>query len=103
VRIRSAAITAIPDLPIPAGAIAGDCYDIGGCDHPADISRTLTWSLHDVDEVRVTVAGAQYADGRVDRYVLLHPDRRDVELTAAGAHQRAAALLNAADSLDALI
>jgi hypothetical protein len=51
-----------PNLPIRAGAVAGDWYDIGGCGHPEDISRVLTWSLHDVAEVRVAVKGAQCVD-----------------------------------------
>lgn len=60
--------------------------------------RSLTWSRHDGVDVVVAVAGAQYGDGRVKRYVLLYPDIRGVELTVAGPRQLAAALLNAADS-----
>ena len=95
-------MTTIPNLPIPAGALAGDWYGAGGCDHPDDISRTLTWSLHDVDEVRVSVAGVQCADCRDERFVLLAPGSADVELDAGDARQLAGAPLDAADSLDTL-
>jgi len=40
--------------------------------HPDDISRLLTWSRHDV---------------RVERYILMLTESRDIELTAAGARQ----------------
>ncbi|BDB42828.1 MULTISPECIES: hypothetical protein [Mycobacterium] len=91
--------------PIPAGAVAGDWdiwHDITGRSCPQDCYRPLTWSQHDVGEVSVTVAGAQYGNGELFRYVLLRPDTGDAELTAPQARRLAAALLDAADSLDAL-
>jgi hypothetical protein len=69
--IRSPVMTTIPDLPIPAGAVAGDGYDTGGCDHPDDFHHTLTWARHDAAGVCVAVTGQQYLDGRIDRYVAL--------------------------------
>ncbi|WP_322860114.1 hypothetical protein U8D42_12735 [Mycobacterium europaeum] len=87
-----------PDCPIPAGAVAGDWFDVGD----PDAHRMLTWSRHDVIQVRITVEGTQYVDGRVERRVTLYPNSSDVDLTAAGARQLAAALLNAADALDML-
>lgn len=44
--------------------------------HPDDGRGVLTWSLHNVVPVRVTVAGAQYVDGRVERYMLLCEDAK---------------------------
>ena len=46
------------------------------------------------------VEGRQYADGRVDRYIVLRPDGFRDELTAADARRLAAGLLDAVDSLD---
>src|SRR5689334_4549520 len=64
--------------------------------------RRLTWSRHDAAGVIVAVAGAQFADGYVERSVELQAESPDVELTAAAARMLAAALLNAADSFDRL-
>jgi hypothetical protein len=47
------------NLPIPAGAVAGDWYDVGGCGYPGDVSRMLTWSQHNVWRVHVAVVRAQ--------------------------------------------
>lgn len=92
-------MTTIPHLPAPpAGAVAGDWFDIGD----PDGHRMLTWSRHDVAQARVAVEGTQYVDGRLERRVTLYSDSCDVELSAAGARQLAAALLDAADALDAL-
>jgi hypothetical protein len=90
----------IPHLPIPTGAFAGDWNPFTG--HPDDLLRFLTWSRHDAAGVVVAVEGAQYADGRVDRYIRLCASSEDLELTPAAARKFAAALLDAADALDSL-
>jgi hypothetical protein len=89
--------TEVPDLPIPTDAVPGDWTCLTG--HAEDWIRTMTWSRHDAAGAVVAVQGAQYADGRIERYIYFDdvPD----ELTAAGARQLAAALLDAADAADA--
>ncbi|MEE6177550.1 hypothetical protein [Mycobacterium sp. 050134] len=89
----------IPDLPIPAGAVAGDWCDTE-CVALEDAFRFLTWSRHDASGVVVAVGGMQFGDGHVERNVTLLAESRDVDLTAAGARWLAAALLNAADALE---
>ena|SRR5690349_1281305 len=83
-------------IPVPAGAAAGDWCD--DTDFLEDVCRSLVWSRHDAAGVAVSVAGVQYADGRVDSHIVL--DCRDAELTAAEARQLAAALLDAAECLE---
>ena len=92
--------TNFPDLPIPAGATADDWCDL--TDIEGDVTRSLTWSRHDAARVGVAVDGWQYADGRVTRWVSLY-DTECKELTAEGARQLAAALLDAADELERLL
>ena len=91
--------TQLPDLPVPAGATAGDWCDL--TDIEGGITRSLEWSRHDAAGVGVAVDGWQQADGRIDRCVSLY-DTESKELTAAGARQLAAALVEAADALDRL-
>jgi hypothetical protein len=84
-------------LPKPAGSVAGDWQLFN---FPEDTHRVLTWSRHDAAGVVVAVEGTQYADGRIDRAVVVRPESADVELTAANARRLAAALLDAADAMD---
>lgn len=71
-------MTTLPDLPSPAGAIAGDWSNMTG--HP-DAGRGVSpGRLHNVVPVRLTVAGAQYVDGRVERCVLLCVDAGGPEM-----------------------
>ena len=84
-------MTECPDVPIPPGATADDWCRLTG--QPAALIRFLTWSHHDAAGIGVTVDGAQYPDGRVERYVSVYGD--NVTLTAAQARQLAAALLAA--------
>ena len=70
---------------------------------PEDVVRYSTWSRHDKEKVGVGVEGEQYGDGEVCRHIALyskdvHRDLRDI--TADGARQLAAALIEAADALD---
>lgn len=87
-----------PHIPVPSGATAHEWQ------YPSfsleDVWRDLEWSRHDAGDCVVVVQGSQYTDGRVDRYIAVHPPGVCEELTAAGARQLAAALLDAADSLD---
>lgn len=88
-----------PACPIPAGAVAGEWFEFTGV--PGDVLRHLTWSRHDAAGVVVTVEGDQAGDGQlISQCISLY--ERIEDLSAAGARQLAAALLNAADSLDAL-
>lgn len=83
--------------PIPAGATADPWYD--GIDEGEQI-RSLNWSNHDTPKVAVGVDGRQYfSNGNVERFIALYPGG-DCDLTANEARQLAAALLNAADTLD---
>ena len=65
-------------------------------------ARPYTASARDVGPVTVELAGVQYADGQVRRYILTRPNGfgNDGEMTAAQARALAAELLNAADTLD---
>lgn len=92
--MRSPAVTTIP-----AGAVAGDWFGFSGV--PGDAMRYLTWSRHDTAGAVVAVEGTQAGDGQLLSRCISVYDSTE-ELTAAGARQLAAALLNAADSLDAL-
>ncbi|OBF22922.1 hypothetical protein A5725_12035 [Mycobacterium kubicae] len=86
-----------PNLPVPAGATAGNWSDLTDID--GNMARPLTWSRHDTDKVRVVVDGWQDSDGNIEKCVSVYDE---AELTAADARRLAAALLNAADELDAL-
>lgn len=90
----------VAGIQTPAGAVADDWHNPSG--HIEDVSRTLTWSIHDVDDSTVAVQGEQYADGRVQRSILMLPEGRDSDLTSDQARQIAAALVAAADVLDGL-
>jgi hypothetical protein len=87
-------------VPVPAGAAAGDWCD--DTDFLEDVYRSLVWSRHDAAGIAVAVEGEQYVDGSVVRYVVLRLASADAELTAAGSRQLAAALLDAADSIDSV-
>jgi hypothetical protein len=91
--------TNFPHLPIPAGAAADEwCFPTS---FPEDVMRFLTWSNHNAGQVGVAVDGAQFGDGQVFRHISLY-DVDGKELTATDARKLAAALLNAADALEAL-
>jgi hypothetical protein len=87
-----------PNLPIPAGADTDGWHNL--TDRPGELIRYLSWSSHDAAGVGVGVDGAQYADGLVERYIRLYD--ADKELSADEARQLAAALIQAANALDAL-
>ena len=65
-------------------------------------ARPYTASARDVGPVTVELAGVQYADGQVRRYILTRPNSfgNDGEMTAAQARALAAALLDAADEIE---
>ncbi|ORA13585.1 hypothetical protein [Mycobacterium asiaticum] len=83
----------------PAGAVAGNWFEFSGV--PGDVMRYLTWSRHDAAGAVIAVEGTQAGDGQlISRCISVYENTE--ELTAVQARQLAAALLNAADSLDAL-
>jgi hypothetical protein len=86
-----------PELPTPTSAVGGDWHFL---DSPyfGDAYRRLTWARFDAAGIVVAVEGAQYRDGNVDRFIVL--DR--IELECGDARRVGAALLDAADSLEAL-
>ena len=87
------------DVAPPADAIGGvdDWMDVGG----GEYQRAFTsWSRDDGGHLSVEIFGLQLSDGRVERHIV--DKARDCSMTAAGARQRAAALLDAADELDRL-
>lgn len=89
-----------PDVHIPANAAAGAWFFLNSR-HPDEAYRHLTWARFDAAGLVVAVEGAQYGDGRVERLVALDGGR--IELARpADARQLAAALLDAADALEAL-
>lgn len=91
--------TNFPNLPVPAGATADDWTDFGGLPGPA--ARSLKWSRHDIPKAGVSVDGWQYEDGRVEPQVSVYI-KTDDGFTAEEARALAAALIEAADALDAL-
>jgi hypothetical protein len=88
-----------PNLPIPLGADADGWHNL--TDRRSGQVRYLSWSSHDAAGVGVGVEGAQYDDGLVERHIGLY-DVEAKELGADDARQLAAALIQAADALDAL-
>lgn len=83
-------------LPVPAGAGAGDWFLEGL--YPEDAYRRLTWARFDAGGVAIGVAGAQFGDGRVERFVEVDDS---IELDPEAARQVASALLHAAEALEA--
>lgn len=86
-----------PNLPIPAGATAGDWDSF--CTVTGLLCRSLDWSKHDTDIVSVSVDGTQFSDGDVSQGVSLY-GADGKELTADQARALAAKLIEAADALD---
>ncbi|NOP96966.1 hypothetical protein [Mycolicibacterium fortuitum] len=88
-----------PNLPIPAGATAGEWDSF--CLTTGLLCRSLEWSRHDTDIVSVSVDGTQFSDGDMGRGVSLY-GADGKELTVDQARALAAKLIEAADVLDGL-
>lgn len=86
-----------PNVPVPAGAVAGDWDSLSLDNIPC---RSLEWSRHDTAKVGVRVDGIQDATGEVTRFIALDLGTQD--LGAADARALAAKLTEAADALEAL-
>lgn len=86
-------MTAIqPDVPVPAGAVVGGWFFLNS-GQPEEAYRRLVWARFDTAGIIVAVAGAQYGDGRVERFIEVDDS---LELDAGTARQLASALLDAA-------
>lgn len=87
-----------PDLPIPAGAKAGDWDSI---DLDGVLTRSLEWGRFDTVKVGVSIDGFQNARGEVSRSIALY-DSVGRELTADDARALAAKLVEAAEAMEQL-
>ncbi|BBZ38741.1 hypothetical protein [Mycobacterium conspicuum] len=92
--------TSDPNLPIPAGATAGEWDSIDN--ETGLLVRSLVWSEHDTGRVGVNVDGFQDASGAVTRGVSIYDVPEGDSLTAIEARELAAALVEAANAMDAL-
>lgn len=91
-------MSTLPDLPIPSGAVADRWWYLDDTD-PAEAFRCLTWERVEVAGIVVGLEGVQFGNGCVDRFVVVE---KTIELScAADVRRLAAALLGAADSLEA--
>ena len=86
-----------PNLPVPAGATAGEWDSVDLDDH---LCRSLEWSRHDTDKVGVGIDGFQHATGEVTRRISLY--EADQELDAGEARALAVKLIEAAAAMDGL-
>jgi hypothetical protein len=95
--------TTIPDVPVPPGARPDDWQD----DSPLPY-RVLLGDVRSIDGLHVDVANVQvtaiqFSDGRVDDGSVHEPPHvyfRDDALSTAQARELAAALIEAADTVD---
>lgn len=89
-----------PNLPVPAGATAVEEW-YAPTEFPEDFTRSLTWFERRLGKVGVSIEGAQFGDGHVDRYISVW-QAENKELTPSEARELAAAVLEAADELERL-
>jgi hypothetical protein len=88
---------ALAGVPFPSGAT-----DLSGWEKNLKRdgwSRALVWRTWDSGEMEVDIAGRQESDGTYTRRIVLEDG---VDFTSTGARQVAAALIEAADTLDEL-
>jgi len=81
-------------LPTPACARFLDHFEDEGT---GSFSRRFDGTVWDIDDIRVEVIGVQHDDGTVERAVCINGE----ELTGGQARELAAALIEAADEIDA--
>lgn len=85
-------------IPVPGGATTDGWHSISSSD--GDAIRSLEWSRYSAGQIGVSVAGWQDEHGDLSQHIGICdvPD----ELTAGDARQFAAALVAAAEKLEAL-
>lgn len=86
-----------PDLPVPAGAHAGDWDSLTDA---GDLSRSLEWGQFDTEKAGVAIDGFQDSTGEVSRCISVYLGRQDLD--ARDARALAVKLTEAADALDRL-
>ncbi|MFP1155567.1 hypothetical protein ACK280_26375 [Mycobacterium sherrisii] len=90
----------VSDVPLPAGASTDDCWSV--LDATGEECRPVQWSWREAGGIGVAVDGWQYVSGEVTRRGVSVYGADTPTLTSRAARELAAALIEAADTLDEL-
>jgi phage terminase large subunit-like protein len=98
-----------PNVPAPVDAVSVFGWDPDAIRYWVGSERTIHIEQPYHDDIKVMIDGVQHSDGRVDRCIVvgqLRPDGRmiiDEPITSQQARDWAAALIAAADEIEAAI
>lgn len=100
---QNAAAIAHADVEVPPDAVSFDAWSESDNGDSVDM-RFFTGACRVIESINVSIQGRQYSDGRTERTVRVEPNGRfnDGDMSAEQSRLVAAALIDAADELDAI-